>query len=89
MGGERIPAGDYTLWSTFTAEEATLIVNSQTGQWGTAYDASQDFAHIPMTSEDLDQPVERFTIAVEPQGSGGVLSLSWDRTRFTVPFTVR
>jgi hypothetical protein len=89
VGGTRVPAGSYTLWTTFTASSATLIVNSQTGQWGTAYDGSQDFARINMERGDLDETVERFTIHIDPTDSGGTLYLRWDRTQFSVPMTVR
>jgi hypothetical protein len=44
---------------------------------------------VPMTVSALADPVEAFTIAVEPQGPGGVLTFTWDRTQALVPFTVR
>ena len=89
IGGTSLPAGSYTLWTTYTAESGTLIINSQTGQWGTAYDASQDFAHVDMTRESLSDPVERFTFAVEGEGSEGVLQLKWGTTQFSVPIKVQ
>lgn len=89
IGDAEVPAGDYTLWSIYTPESATLIINSQTGQWGTAYDETQDFVRVPMSRETLDEPTERFTISVEPTGEGGILRLSWDRTRYSVSMRVR
>ena len=42
-----------------------------------------------MKSEALDESVEQFTIGVEPsERGGGVLALSWDTNRYTVPFEV-
>jgi hypothetical protein len=38
-----------------------------------------------MQVETLAQPVEQMTIAIEPQGQGAVLAVSWDRTRATAP----
>ena len=89
IGGTSVPAGEYTLWTTFTAESAHLIVNTQTGQWGTAYDASYDLAHIAMMREDMDETAERFSISVQPNATGGILQLRWDRSQFSVPITVR
>jgi hypothetical protein len=89
MGDARIPAGSYTLWTIFTPESATLIINSQTGQWGTAYDATQDFVRVPLTQETLSEPVERFAIDIEEADGGAVLQLSWDTSRFSIPMTVR
>lgn len=90
IGGATVPAGTYTLW-TLPARDGswTLIVNKQVGQWGTIYDAKQDLVRVPLRVEPVASPVERFTIGVEPQGQGGTLALSWDRTRLSVPFTVR
>ena len=87
--GTRIPAGSYSLWTTFTASSATLIINSQTGQWGTAYDDSQDFARIMMDSEEIGDVVERFAITIEPADGGATMQFSWDQTRYSVPITIR
>jgi Protein of unknown function (DUF2911) len=85
IGGARIPRGTYTLWTIPARDGWTLIVNRETGQWGTDYDKSQDLARIPMKVAMLSEPVEQFTIAIEPASNGsGVLALTWDTTRATV-----
>jgi hypothetical protein len=90
VGGTTIPKGSYTLWSMPSKNGAKLIINSQTGQWGTDYDAARDFARVDLATQSLPQPVETFTIAIDPQGAGGgVLKLQWDRTQYTLPFTVQ
>jgi hypothetical protein len=89
VGDVTIPAGKYTLWTIPRPDGATLIVNKQTGQWGTEYDPQQDLARFAMRSETLPAPVERFTITVAPVANGGELRFEWDRTRWVLPFTVR
>ena len=89
FGNTLLPAGKYTLWTLPTPTGAKLIINSQTGQWGTDYDVSKDFARLDLTANTLGQPVDQFTIAVVPQGSGGLLRLSWDTTEYSIPFTVK
>lgn len=88
FGSTHLPAGKYTLWTLPSANGAKLIINSQTGQWGTDYDAKRDFARVDLTTRAISTPVEQFTIAVEPAGQGGVLKLAWDRTEYSIPFTV-
>ena len=88
LGGERIPAGTYSLWTVPRPDGATLIVNRRTGQWGTHYERTLDLAHIEMARETLAQPVEQFTIAIEPSADGGVLRLSWESTSYLVPVSV-
>lgn len=89
IGGVVVPAATYTLFVLPAPNGWQLIVNRQAGQWGTAYDSAQDLIRVPLTVTVLAAPVEVFTIAVEPQGAGGLLSFAWDRTRAQVPFTVR
>ncbi|HET7233562.1 MAG TPA: DUF2911 domain-containing protein [Longimicrobium sp.] len=89
IGGQAVPAGRYTLWSLPTQQGWKLIVNRQTGQWGTEYDAAQDLVRIDMQTRKLATPVEEFTIVLEPNGAGGILRLQWDDTEAFVPVMVR
>ncbi|MDH5803767.1 MAG: DUF2911 domain-containing protein [Gemmatimonadota bacterium] len=88
FGGQTLPAGDYTLFSVYTEDSATLIINGQTGQWGTAYDESQDVMRVPMEFERAQDEIERFTISLEEQTGGGVIVLVWDTSMYFVPFSV-
>ncbi|MGH7500029.1 MAG: DUF2911 domain-containing protein [Gemmatimonadales bacterium] len=83
-----IPAGSYTLWVLPEPTGAKLIVNRQTGQWGTEYDASKDLLRLDLLRDTLPVPLDEFTIAIAPRDSGGVLTLSWDATAYALPFTV-
>jgi hypothetical protein len=89
IAGTPVPAGTYSLWTLPSPGGWKLIVNKNTGQWGTDYKAQYDLARLDMTVEQLRQPVEQFTIAIEPRGSGGVLQLEWERTRSWVPISRR
>ncbi|MBE0595623.1 MAG: DUF2911 domain-containing protein [Gemmatimonadales bacterium] len=88
IGTARVPAGTYTLWTTFTADTDTLIINAQTRIWGTAYDPSQDLVRVPLERTELADPVELFTIAIEPAAQGGTLQLVWDRRLLSVKMRV-
>ena len=85
IGGTTVPAGTYSLFTLPDQDGAKLIVNKQTGQWGTKYDEKQDFARIPMTKTTFDKPVDQFTMALEknPAG-GGTLKLTWETTQYSV-----
>jgi len=89
-GTIEVPAGEYTLFSIPREDGGWLIVNRQTGQNGTAYDAARDLGRVRMRRRTLAEPVEVFTIRAEPDcGDAGVLRLSWDTSEFSVPFRVR
>jgi len=89
FGGTVVPAGFYTLWTLPTATGWTLIVNSETGQWGTQHKPERDLYKIPMTVSTLPQVVERFTISVDRNGDAGTLNMDWDTTRASATFTVK
>ena len=89
IGGIPVPAGTYTLYTLFSADSAHLIINKQTGQWGTVYDQGQDLARVELAKESLRTPVERFTIAIEPAAEGGAFQLIWDTARYSVPIRAR
>lgn len=89
FGGTIVPAGFYTLWTVPSAAGWKLIVNSETGQWGTAHNPAKDLCTIDMQLTALPQAVEQFTISVEPTSDGGVLNLDWDTTRASAAFTVK
>jgi hypothetical protein len=81
IGGVTVPAGFYTLWLYPTSTQSFLIVNSQTGQWGTAYDSSKDVARIPLQPHmSLPNSEERFRIFVQ----GDMLMMHWDRGGYGV-----
>ena len=90
IGGTTVPAGSYTLFTLPSASGAKLIINRQTGQWGTEYDASRDLARVDATVRTAASPTERFTFAIEPTtGKAGTIRYTWGTTEFAVPFTVK
>jgi hypothetical protein len=90
IGDTEVPAGAYALYTIPSAAGWQLIVNRNTGQWGTQHDPDHDLARIPMQRQTLAEPVEQLTIAIEPsEGNGGTLRIAWDDTQASVPIRVR
>ena len=89
FGNLHVGPGSATLW-TLPSQTGPwkFVINKETGQWGTAYNADNDLGRVDMKTETLTNPVEQFTIAIEPAGSGGQITLSWDKTKMIVPFGV-
>src|SRR6476620_5460348 len=53
LAGMALPAGTYTLWTVPHAGGVDLIVNKQTGQWGTEYRRAQDLGTAAMKSDSV------------------------------------
>jgi hypothetical protein len=91
LGTLDLPAGTYTLWTApQSSGKVLLIVNRQTGQWGTGYDRSRDLGSYPLTVAASAAPVEQFTISVLPgDATHGTLVLEWGTFRWTAPIVVK
>lgn len=90
IGNLHVPKGTYTLFTIPGETEWTLIVNKETGQWGTRYDASQDLGRVTMSVTPVKDTVETFVIGVNAgRGKNGTLTLTWENTEASVPVTVQ
>ena len=85
IGGATVPAGKYTLWTLPTPTGWKLIINKQTGQWGTEYKPEQDLVRVDAKVETVATPIEQFTIAFEPAAAPAAITFTWDRVRYSVP----
>lgn len=89
IGNLHVPAGTYTLYTIPNDGEWTLIVNKQTGQWGTKYDESQDLGRVKLAVKAVPDTVETFAIALTPSGAKtGTLSFTWENVQASVPVMV-
>lgn len=90
FGKIKLPRGTYTLFTLPDKKAWVLIVNKETGQWGTQYDASKDFGRTSMTVKPVKDTVEMFKINLDKKDEkSGVLRLVWENTEVSVPFNVR
>lgn len=84
LAGVPLAAGKYTLWTLPTKSGVQLIINKQSGQWGTDYNSTYDLARRPMKVESVPGNVERFTIRVAPDAVGQLV-MEWGTFRWSVP----
>lgn len=82
-----VPEGDYTLYTIPSDMGWTLIINRQTGQWGTEYNKAMDLGRVPMLDGVIpSHPQERFEIRFEhTSGNSTEMHLIWENTDVYVP----
>jgi hypothetical protein len=85
FGGAKVPAGKYSLFTIPAADKWTVILNSQTGQWGLSHDASKDLVQVSAAPEKHDAVTEQLTLALPPTDGGLALQIDWDQTSVRVP----
>ncbi|MGZ4816448.1 MAG: DUF2911 domain-containing protein [Terriglobales bacterium] len=86
VGDVSVPAGQYTLYTIPGENEWTIIINKQTGQWGTVYQQDQDLGRTKVSAEKTSSPVQQFTISFDPaNGKSTKMNLEWENTKVSVP----
>jgi hypothetical protein len=90
LAGMQIPAGTYTLFTEPHTNGVDLIVNKQTGEWGTEYNHSLNLGITRIISEVATVPAEEFTISILPSDNrNGALVLKWGSFRWIAPIEVQ
>jgi hypothetical protein len=85
LAGAKVPAGKYTLYTVPGETIWTIIINRQTGQWGTEYHQEQDLVRVKVEAAHLQQAVDEFTISFVKGGpKNGTLKLEWENTSVPV-----
>jgi len=76
-----VPAGTYTIYTLPTAGKWMLIVNKQTGQWGTEYHQEQDLGRVEMKSKTLPSSQEVMSISFDGiKKDSAELHIRWETT---------
>ena len=90
VGDLSVPAGTYTLFVDVSdPDNWVLVVNKKTGEWGLAYDASQDLGKTKMNMTKPPSMVEELKYTLADQGGGkGTLTLAWENHSASVPISV-
>ena len=85
FAGKSVAAGKYSLWSVPGQGSWKVILNAETGQWGTNYNDGKNIlrAEVPIRIRPVVQ--ELFNIYFEEQAHGVNMILSWDQTEAIIP----
>ena len=90
LGTLKVPKGTYALFTIPSQKRSwQLIVNKNPKQWGSfSYDPKDDLGKTEMKVGSGAEPVEQFTISIEPNGAKkATLKLAWDDLLASVPIT--
>jgi hypothetical protein len=89
VGGELLPAGDYTLWTIPEKSSWEVIFNSGEYGWGVNFDAKAardpalDVLNVTVPVQKTFKVVEQFTIEMDNEPT--LLIFSWDDIVVQVP----
>ena len=82
IGGQKIPAGNYSIFSIPSADEWTIVLNRDTTMHGTGgYDQAKDLVRFKAKPEVTNRFYEAFTIEIQDIVKNNAnLYLTWENT---------
>lgn len=91
FGKDSLKAGTYALYTKPNKDSWDIIFYTDYSNWGTPeeWNPNKIALRVPVKPTALKDVVETFTIAIEAlETNGAKLTLTWDKTQVSVPFTV-
>lgn len=89
LEGNKVPAGEYGLFTIPGKDQWTVILSKKAKQWGAyTYNQADDYLRFNVTPAKLQHPVETFALQFENMyPTTGELHLLWEKTELTIHLT--
>jgi hypothetical protein len=89
LEGNKVPAGEYALFSIPEENQWTIILSKKSKQWGAyTYNQADDYLRFNVKPAKLQQPVETFSLQFENMNpTSGELHLLWENTALAIHLT--
>jgi hypothetical protein len=86
FGKRKVKDGKYSLWTIPGEKYWTIILNTESGQWGTNYDETKDYLRFKVEAVKTQKAIEQLTIKLNEVAEGGIdLTLNWENTALNIP----
>lgn len=87
IGDKTVAKGRYTMYAICSETKWTIILNSEKDIWGLSYNSKKDVLRIDEPVQQLDAPVEAFTIYFEDAKNASTLNILWDNVKVSLPIS--
>ncbi|WP_430466494.1 DUF2911 domain-containing protein [Winogradskyella ouciana] len=94
IDGMLLRKGKYTLWTVPMENSWKVMFNSKQYEWGVnekmepMWDPNYDAIELEVPKQELDETVEKFTIAFDNKTGNLKLTMAWDQTLIEIPVKV-
>ena len=86
FGKRKVKDGKYSLWTIPGEKYWTVILNTETGQWGTNYDETKDYLRFKLEAVNTPAPTEQLTIKLKEVHTVGIdMTINWENTQLNIP----
>jgi len=89
IGGQKVKAGEYALYTIPGKDKWEIILNNGTGNWGAdGYNTDADVARFSVKTSMIDGICQTFTINItDITFSTCKIEMMWERTKVVIPVT--
>lgn len=94
IAGMVLKKGKYTIWTVPMKNSWKVMFNTKQYEWGVnekmepMWDPNYDALELVVSTEQIDETVEKFTIAFDHKTGNLKLTMAWDNTFVEVPIKV-
>lgn len=86
VNNQLLKSGTYSIFTIPGEEKWTIIINSDTGLWGSYnYNEKLDVLRFEVPVQATDMVYEPFTMKFEQRNDVAELLMMWDRTKVSIP----
>ncbi len=85
INGQPVAKGRYVLYCIPSPTQWTLALNTNLDSWGLNIDSTRDVLRTTVAVQNLDQPLEDFTMVFLPASHGSDLLMAWDTIKVLLP----
>lgn len=86
VSGKFLAKGRYTMFAICDTSKWTIIFNRDVDIWGLGYNSKKNVLSVEVPVQQVDKPIEFFTMFFDDNGKEGVLNIMWDNLTVKVPF---
>jgi hypothetical protein len=81
-----LKAGNYSLFTIPEKDKWIIIINADLGLWGSYnYNIKSDVLRFDVPTVTIAETREAFTIQIDQKNDKAELTMSWDKTKVTIP----
>lgn len=86
--GKKVSAGSYVMYTVPGKDQFEVYLNTEVGRWGAGEaDHELDIVKVNATASASKSEIEQFTINLNEDGLGVLMTFEWDKTVVTVPIS--
>ncbi len=91
IGGQKIKAGEYALYTIPNKDKWEIILNTGTGNWGAdGYSKENDIARFFVKPSTVENVTQTFTISItDITFTTCKIELAWERTKVVIPVVAK